>query len=429
MEYTELEAALASLNTVMGEICGDEEALLEAMGIAADFDTYGVTKESYDKLKALYPNLSDSGLQLSSMPIRIGAESIGNEAVSSMSGGAIAAILGAVAVVLGLIMSKIFGGGSSGGSGGGGISSKVKKLEDAKFAFNGDLFGGDGISISRKGKVLSDSDAKMMVNSGAHALETMSDGGLDVILKDISSLISSLALMTTKGTDDAAVASALSGDCRKINTELVKMIPICTTATAAAMDIPDGKTDIDSIADARAKAIGKSNDISVNVYSNKLPSKGMIELSQSNIVRVEDSITKLIKEIKSTQSKVSGGTKVSKESSKAIISTLKILGLFLTKIISPYSANARVVLDRYLDAIGKAAKVALDLYKSQSDDVKADICKAVGASNEDVIKATDKGDIKDGELIAELLKVIPKKVTLTKEQQATLDLDLSKAVK
>lgn len=436
MAISEFEAALASVESIDEGLELHLNRLNEVCAIVDEISIYGVTKQSFDKLSEYHPGLNAHGLELSSHPIRMGADEIGNEAVGALSGIALAAIYAAIAAVLGFIISKIFGGSSSGGGGGGGgISATTKELEKKGMVWSV----ASHVEMIKNEKVSDKRKQQTEINAVGNAVQfyiAVTNNDVGPVIKEITDLLKTIQDAVTKGADEKIFIDIS-------NKDLISVFDTVVPFTGSASKHLKGLIPSLHGTVADHNTTRKNNKAAIDkVQFNKAAIDGTFPTGEIKFdPNTVDRFEKTLKDAeafakKSSESLKSSKITVGSQSLSLSVTMTKILGSLISRFFLKQLANVKSATDDYarLSAV-VIAMIVGPIYKSIPDNiVKVNLLKKAGIEQSEldvVLKKTPKNYTeKDIRLIADLAKAMEgANIKLTPEQEAALAIELDVMLK
>lgn len=437
MVISEFEAALASVESIDEGLELHLTRLNEVCAIVDEISIYGVTKQSFDKLSEYHPGLNAHGLELSSHPIRMGADEIGNEAVGALSGIALAAIYTAIAAVLGFIISKIFGGSSSGGGGGGGggISATTKELEKKGMVWSV----ASHVEMIKNEKVSDKRKQQTEINAVGNAVQfyiAVTNNDVGPVIKEITDLLKTVQDAVTKGADEKIFIDIS-------NKDLISVFDTVVPFTGSASKHLKGLIPSLHGTVADHNTTRKNNKAAIDkVQFNKAAIDGTFPTGEIKFdPNTVDRFEKTLKDAeafakKSSESLKSSKITVDSQSLSLSVTMTKILGSLISRFFLKQLANVKSATDDYarLSAV-VVAMIVGPIYKAIPDNiVKVNLLKKAGIEQGEldlVLKKSPRNYTeKDIRLIADLGKAIDgANIKLTPEQEAALAIGLDDMLK
>lgn len=432
MNFTQHDAALASMNTMDLSIDQMIDKIDQALEVVNDITRYGVTLNNYNQLQSIYPELSEPEISLSSHPIRLGAEEIGNEAIAGLSGGAMAALLGALALVLGWVVSKVFGGGGSGSGGGGGLSSKsgaTSTLSDSRVPFDAKTI----VSLY-DGMAQQASSAKDKNNAARKAgtarvagymAERCVDGSLTADIKAMRSLVKDIVALSEGEAPDAEITKIIGTMLPNYLNPIVKKLPYLNDKQKQNAEIKSIQS-IDSLGQTRKKEkVALTSAFAINYSSLSFKASSDIKISPSQFGATEKAIKDFEKELESMSKKLKGDSSTKKLSPhiSAAYQGLGILLVWVRNDLVKRLADTDTALKAYVASIKSACAEVLNITLALSDGDKKKTLDAAGideAKVKEVLASLKKGDLSKCDEAVDLAEVLQKNLSLSDEDKRKL---------
>ena len=443
MSYTQIDADIAAFDGIDGYLDDVISKFDTAVETIDRISQFGITKVDFDSLQSLYPELTLPEFTLSANPVRLGADNIGNEALTGLSTVVTVGILTALAAVLGWVLKKLFGGssGSSGGSGGGGGFSSAHNLAEAKLPFVAKvMIESLEQEIKAKGapansKTSNTLNAKIgKIKSAALTIEAVNSGAVSGDVKAIHDMVKDVVDLIVNDADDSIIISLTGKSIPGIYNKMVGESPFYGKDRATRLLMTTG-ADLPAIAKARAEEVKikpEHFDPYFSQYTGKYPEE--VDINISRLAQVETSTLKLKSDIESMIVKLEktspqGG---SADKRSAMNNTLKIVLNYIKRNMIPLIANSAASTDMMATNVLSTVKYLVGIYNAiPEDSVKESILKDAGLTTDDVkglISGLDAKRLKAIETATSLLTSMTKSITITDVQQAKINtlMELSK---
>lgn len=408
MFANELDANIASFDTFDIDAYAGLDKLEEAIGIIDNITNYGITKQDFDSLQNLFPELRAPEFELGAMPVRLGTQEIGNEVIAGLGTAATIAILTAFAAILGWIISKLFGDGSSSGGGGGSAAASISDLKAMGYPFSAELM--TAVYEIQKAEA-TDGGAKQRITTKANTVKNVSifikdlnDGAIGNSFKLMAGITKELVKIVEMGADDKEVLKVLNGVFIKDFTSILSGNTAIASTAGTKLKM-SAVTSIQAFNGAAGKLEG--NDYSANLGTSEpksfpksivLKDAGFANTNKAANAQ-KDALDKAVKDLKGKQ------TEISKDGYRAVSLALKVMLAYTKSTLLKQMVAGNKVITEYRDMLVGFVVQALKVYEGLSPIEKNMVDKEAGLEDGDVQELLEKVKKSDDKALKRSIEV------------------------
>ncbi len=408
MSVSEIDANIASFDTLDIDTYAGLDKLEEAIGIIDNITNYGITKQDFDSLQKLFPELRTPEFEIGAMPVRLGTQEIGNEVIAGLGTAATIAILTAFAAILGWIISKLFGGGSSSG-GGGSAAASVSDLKAMGIPFSAELMiaiysaqGSESKDRAVKNRMVSRSKT---VKNVSIFIEDLNNGSISSGFKLMNGISKGLLELVDSGADDSETLKVVNGLFIK---DFAAVISNNTSADMGTIGKKLKMSPVSTLKEFNTNVVKIKPDHYALNYSSTDPKKfpAQIVLKDAGFDNLHKVIkaqeTLLDKGIKDLKGKT---TNMSKDGYLAVTNGLKVMLAYTRSTLLRQLVAGNKAIDEYRDTMVAYVVGALSSYEDLSPIEKNMVDKEAGLEDGDVKELLGKVKKRDDKALKRSIEV------------------------
>lgn len=409
MYFSQMDADLAALAALDDSLDGIVSHLDEALGVVEEVCSIGLTKDNFAQLKQYCPDLKDVEFELSSMPVLLGTESVGNEAAGGLSVLAISGILGIIGTAIAWIISKVFGGGSSGGSGGGGGASSggglgkgfgggtAKEMAKLKIGLNTkdvtDLYKAladhKGTSESDRNKYLEQMRQAAWV---ATIYGDINSGAISASLAASNDILKLVTEMAKNAFDVNSSTKTLGATIPAQYGTVVSGISYIPSDRKSKLVIPKATTPEEIVKAMKAAEAFHRDNTGLDMKTGECgKSTAQIEIRETNLNKIQQDFGKVYKEIKNNENILKNKGNVApasntKELLVAATYSCNIVARFLRNCIITPISNTSMFTSELYKIIRGSISLAIEAVDALGTDDRKKFLDSAGFSEDDLKK-------------------------------------------